>query len=233
MGGQACVLYGAAEFSRDTDFAILADPANLRRLGKALEDLRARPIAVPPFEVKYLRKGHAIHFRCQAKGCAGLRVDLMARLRGLSGFPILWRKRHIWRLSSSLEVAGLSLPDLVRAKKTQRDKDWPMIRRLVEADYFTHRGKAGAKQIGFWLREARSPEILIELKREFPAKFAQEAKKRGLLRAVGKKPVQVLEKLLRREEDHERRKDRAYWRPLRRELELLRRTQASSLPWSA
>ncbi len=24
MGGQACVLYGAAEFSRDADFAILA-----------------------------------------------------------------------------------------------------------------------------------------------------------------------------------------------------------------
>lgn len=29
MGGQACVWYGAAEFSRDTDFAILAEPANL------------------------------------------------------------------------------------------------------------------------------------------------------------------------------------------------------------
>ena len=25
MGGQACVLYGAAEFSRDTDLVILAD----------------------------------------------------------------------------------------------------------------------------------------------------------------------------------------------------------------
>ena len=25
MGGQACVFYGGAEFSRDTDFAILAD----------------------------------------------------------------------------------------------------------------------------------------------------------------------------------------------------------------
>ena len=25
MGGQACVFYGAAEFSRDTDFAVLAD----------------------------------------------------------------------------------------------------------------------------------------------------------------------------------------------------------------
>ena len=28
MGGQACVFYGAAEFSRDTDLAIVADAAN-------------------------------------------------------------------------------------------------------------------------------------------------------------------------------------------------------------
>ncbi|MBI3875800.1 MAG: hypothetical protein HY300_07540, partial [Verrucomicrobia bacterium] len=32
MGGQACVFYGAAEFSRDTDFAVLAEPDNLDRL---------------------------------------------------------------------------------------------------------------------------------------------------------------------------------------------------------
>jgi hypothetical protein len=32
MGGQACVFYGAAEFSRDTDFAILANVENLARL---------------------------------------------------------------------------------------------------------------------------------------------------------------------------------------------------------
>lgn len=38
MGGQACVFYGAAEFSRDTDFAILADAANLARLRKALAE---------------------------------------------------------------------------------------------------------------------------------------------------------------------------------------------------
>ena len=61
MGGQACVFYGAAEFSRDTDFAILADAANLARLRRALADLRAEAIAVPPFELKYLRRGHAIH----------------------------------------------------------------------------------------------------------------------------------------------------------------------------
>ncbi len=32
MGGQACVFYGAAEFSRDVDLAILADADNLQRL---------------------------------------------------------------------------------------------------------------------------------------------------------------------------------------------------------
>lgn len=32
MGGQAYVLYGAAEFSRDLDLALLPDPANLESL---------------------------------------------------------------------------------------------------------------------------------------------------------------------------------------------------------
>ena len=35
MGGQACVFYGAAEFSRDTDIVLLADPDNLERLRRA------------------------------------------------------------------------------------------------------------------------------------------------------------------------------------------------------
>jgi hypothetical protein len=60
MGGQACVFYGAAEFSRDTDLAILASSENLVRLQKALKHLKAEVIAVPPFELKYLRKGHAL-----------------------------------------------------------------------------------------------------------------------------------------------------------------------------
>ncbi len=50
MGGQACVLYGAAEFSRDTDLALLASPDNLLRLQGSLDALQAECIAVPPFE---------------------------------------------------------------------------------------------------------------------------------------------------------------------------------------
>ena len=57
MGGQARALYGAAEFSRDTDLAILASPANFVRLRQDLGDLQAEVIAVPPFEPRYLLKG--------------------------------------------------------------------------------------------------------------------------------------------------------------------------------
>ena len=52
MGGQACVFYGAAEFSGATDFVVLADFANLARLRKALAALHAETIAVPPFALK-------------------------------------------------------------------------------------------------------------------------------------------------------------------------------------
>jgi hypothetical protein len=31
MGDQACVFYGAAEFSRDTDIAVLSETENLSR----------------------------------------------------------------------------------------------------------------------------------------------------------------------------------------------------------
>ena len=47
MGGQACVLYGGAEFSRDCDIAILCEPTNLARLQQALDELEARTIVVP------------------------------------------------------------------------------------------------------------------------------------------------------------------------------------------
>ena len=71
MGGQACVFYGAAEFSRDTDLAILANSENLAKLNNALEDLQATVIAVPPFEANYLRKGHAVHFRSPSRRSRG------------------------------------------------------------------------------------------------------------------------------------------------------------------
>jgi protein-disulfide isomerase-like protein with CxxC motif len=48
---------------------------------------------------------------------------------------------------------AFAIEDLVRAKKTQRDKDWPMIRRLVEAHYEENQDAPSDAMINFWLRE--------------------------------------------------------------------------------
>lgn len=90
MGGPACVSYGAAEFSRGLDLAIGASLGNIAALRKTMVDLHAEVIAVPPFDLKYLRKGHAVHFRCHHPEVEGVRVDVMSRMRGVDSFERLW-----------------------------------------------------------------------------------------------------------------------------------------------
>jgi hypothetical protein len=222
MGGQACVFYGAAEFSRDTDFAILAAAANLARLRKALAELQAEPIAVPPFDINFLRRGHAIHFRCQHPEALQMRVDLMAKMRGVDAFSELWKRRTTLQIPGGEKCDLLSLPDLVQAKKTQRDKDWPMIRRLMEAHYFQNRTKPKPAQIRFWLQELRTPELLRELARRYPVLCRRLAKERPLLAHVHAGEPVIMEQALLAEEIAERQRDKEYWLPLRRELEKLR-----------
>lgn len=210
MGGQACVFYGAAEFSRDTDFAILADAANLARLRKALTDLRAEPIAMPPFELKYLRRGHVIHFRCQHPEALRMRVDVMSKMRGVDSFSKLWQRRTVIELPDGTRCDLLSLPDLVQAKKTQRDKDWPMIRRLVEAHYFSNNAKPSAAQVKFWLTEFRTPQLLLEVAQAHMGAARRLATKRPLLKHAISGKLTQLENALAAEENRLRKEDKAY-----------------------
>jgi hypothetical protein len=52
MGGQACVFYGAAEFSRDVDFVVFAETENLQKLQNAMRALHAEVIAVHTRQVE-------------------------------------------------------------------------------------------------------------------------------------------------------------------------------------
>ncbi len=115
MGGQACVLYGAAEFSRDTDLALLASPDNLLRL-----------------------------------------------------------------------------------------------------------------QAAFWLRELRTPSLLLEVARRFPQPCAEALPHRPLLHTAVMSDESALRRELAAEEQREREADRAYWAPLRRQLEALRAGRRST-----
>ena len=162
MGGQACVFYGAAEFSRDCDIVFVADQENLTRFTAALNELRAECIAVPPLDWSYLGRGHAIHFRCNHPEAAGIRLDVMTKMRGCGDFESLWNERTTVQDADGIVYQLLGIEDLVRAKKTQRDKDWPMIRRLVDAHYDQHRDEPTDNRVRFWVREWRTPQVIFQ-----------------------------------------------------------------------
>jgi hypothetical protein len=223
MGGQACVLYGAAEFSRDTDVAVLAEPENLDRLRRALDELQANCIAVPPFTSDYLQRGHAVHFRCRHPEAQGLRIDVMAVMRGVAPFEQLWERRTTLAIEGGTVIEIMALPDLVEAKKTQRDKDWPMIRRLLEAHYTRHAENPSPEQVQFWFRECRTVSILVELAQRFPDQIPAVSGVRPFLSLAAAGDEPGLAAALDLEEKLEREADRAYWTPLRAELEGLRR----------
>ena len=229
MGGQACVLYGAAEYSRDLDLAVLATHEALPALNAALNAMHATVIAVPSFDVRYLERGHAVHFSIPDGSTSPLRVDIMSRLRGVDPFPLLWDRRTTVALphadrDQELLVDVMALPDLVAAKKTQRDKDWPMLRRLVDASYNAERdGVAGDgvvtdAQVMFWLAELRSPAFLEELVARYPEAAARST--RDVVHAVVN--GHDVDAALATEQATIMAEDKAYWAPLRRELEQLR-----------
>jgi hypothetical protein len=117
----------------------------------------------------------------------------------------------------------VSVGDLILTKKTQRDKDWPMIRRLVEAHYVQQKDNPGVEDIALWLREGRTPTLLIQLAREYSDILQDAKRQRSLLRLAEEANESDLERALAEEEKNERDVDRRYWAPLRKELEEMRR----------
>ena len=222
IGGQACIIYGAAEFSRDSDFVILSSSKNLEMLRKALKSLKAELVYFPPLEADYLERGHACHFRCLAGEVKGLRVDVISKLRGCDLFDILWKRRKIVSLKNNIRIDVIGLQDLVRSKKTQRDKDWLMLKRLVENDIIQNKSDASIERIRWWLMECRNAQRLIEFAREYP-KLAKEClTDRPLLSLAITENVRKLDVRISEEEAAERQRDIAYWEPLKKELETLR-----------
>ncbi len=225
MGGQACVLYGAAQFSKDIDFLVLADAENFDRLSAALAELEAERIAVPPFDPAHLARGHAVHFRCAHADADGLRVDVMTKLRGPTDFEALWSRRFTLTAERGEVFELLNIGDLVQAKKTQRDKDWPMVSLLVETHYFAFASEPTPERIAFWLREARTPERLIELAGRFPEDCRRLSGERVLLASALAGNLDGLRRELMEEELRDRQRDREYWAPLKAEIEGFRRAE--------
>lgn len=222
IGGQACIVYGAAEFSRDSDFVVLASPANLKVLAGALKVLKAVPEHYQELTIPYLLRGHACHFRCGARGVTDLRVDIMAKLKGCDAFVKLWARRNRVKIPGLGAIDIIALEDLVQSKKTQRDKDWLMLGRLVENDIFVNKGAGSPAKVSWWLAQCRAPDTLVRLCADYPAPARGAIAARPLLRAAVAGNLNKLSSLLKKEEAAERAKDLVYWAPLKKELEKLR-----------
>ena len=156
----------------------------------------------------------------------GMRVDVMTKMRGVDPFPTLWARRTTVVIDGS-SINLMSLPDLVQAKKTQRDKDWPMLRRLIEVNYFENREKPTREQIRFWFLELRTSDLLIELASKQGRIPTQLRRQRPLLELATTLTKSLLADALLEEEQREREADRQYWVPLKKELESLRHSRTS------
>lgn len=222
MGGQACILHGGQEFSRDLDVAIGTDARNLGALHDALERLEAVVIAVPPFKPEYLDRGHSVHFRCQLPEVGGVRLDVMSRHRTLEPFPRLWNRRTAFHVGDDLVLPALSVDDLVRSKKTERLKDWGTIEELVNAHYSRNILRDDPVDRTFWFREMRNPSALVEVAEAHPREGEATLAERPLVRFALSGDEEKLRVALREEMQAEMEAHIRYWAPLRSELEELR-----------
>jgi hypothetical protein len=170
-----------------------------------------------------LARGHACHFRCGAEGVEGLRIDVMSVLPGCDPFDRLWARKRSVSIPGIGRLHLLGLADLVQAKKTQRDKDWPMVRRLLEADYYRARRAPSRRQIAFWLREVRTTDILVALCKRYAGTARRLTSVRPALRFALRGDRSGVEGALLKEQESVRAADREYWAPLRAELARWRR----------
>jgi hypothetical protein len=92
----------------------------------------------------------------------------------------------------------------------------------VEANYFGARTQPTPERVAFWLRELRTPELLVECAAAFPSEARVAAEQRPAVERATHDDSEGVEQELHAEQMRERAADRAYWAPLRAELESLR-----------
>ena len=127
ISGQACVLYGASQFTEDVDLWVEPASWNLRSLLHALARVRAVVYKLtPPLTLTYMRKGHGFHFRIGGD----LFLDVMGRPPRVGGFQKAFsRARSIETDWGTLRVSAPE--DLVLLKRTNRPGDYEAISNLV------------------------------------------------------------------------------------------------------
>jgi hypothetical protein len=127
ISGQACILYGASQFTEDLDLWIQPTSQNLLSFLRAMARVKARVYKLtPPLQVGYLRKGHGFHFRIGRE----LFVDVMGRPPRVRGFAAAFSRAR--EFPTDWGVLPVTAPeDLVLLKRTNRPGDYEAVSNLV------------------------------------------------------------------------------------------------------
>lgn len=232
VSGQATILYGAAMFSEDVDLWVDPDAQNLGRLRAALHASKARYYKLtPPLEVEFAERHHGFHFLVPDASGTDWFLDVMACPPRVGQFKVARRLARTFDTEwGSLPTVGI--PDLVKLKKTQRPRDYPIITRLVLSELAERTRPLTASSMEWALDNTFTFEGLRTLVRDYDelgsALLASTEAPGKAARAWGAGSELTLDQ----EEELDawfeakmaplRRADRAFWRPVIDELRLLR-----------
>lgn len=90
---------------------------------------------------------------------------------------------------------------------------------MIEAHYDQNQDAPSDAMIKFWLRDSRTPSMLVELLHRFPDGIPAVASARPWLKSLDPADDKHIEHRLRVEEFAQRLADEEYWKPLKAELE--------------
>ena len=220
IGGQAAIIYGASQFTRDADFWVEPTARNVKALIKALDNLGARPRFLPPLDLRVLKKGHGVHFIIpQAEGA--FYVDLLGRPPRVSCFAPAYRDAQTVRWYG-LRIRVLDIPRLVATKKTNRDQDYTSIKLLAGQVFEAARAASGRRpSVVRWLiQESRIPAHLLVIAQKWKGGLAMALKSRreAALLAAQNATENAIQIALDREKGKLQAANLAYWRPFIQEL---------------
>lgn len=151
--GQAVVWHRLAVMSKDGDWIVREDAADLAHILEMLAQRGARYRFGAPLDVRWLQAGWSSYLEFP-DGRLRIRTDFVSRPPRIDG----QRLARIWQRAGECQPAVIDIPDLIEIKKTNREKDYVIIgelaRRLVDP----------ADQ----MRESRSPRDLLALAERHP-----------------------------------------------------------------
>lgn len=118
-----------------------------------------------------------------------------------------------------------AFPTSFRPRRPNGSRDWPVIELLVTIHHRENAVHPTAEHVDFWLREARTAELLVDLCDRFPREAHVLATQRPLIQLARQRTLDAWRAALDAEVRAEQAKDHDYWEPLRRELERYRHEQ--------